>query len=285
MSLPLEFIETELGSRISRSVQLGGGDFAESFRLELVDGRELFVKTHSNPPPGFFSTEAAGLSWLAQSAVNVPEVLLVSDEPPVLALEWIEPGLMTVHSDRTLGVELAELHQQTFAGFGRPDLKTTGSLALPNTSHSRWSDFYASCRLLPLASIAFDRQVLQPATIHGVEMIAGNLSAFAAADEPPSLLHGDLWAGNRLVDQQGRSWLIDPAAHGGHREFDIAMMHLFGGYGEECFESYNDAYPLQADWQQRIPLHQLAPLLVHAIKFGGHYVAAVERIVGKFATV
>ena len=90
-------------------------------------------------------------------------------------------------------------------------------------------------------------------------------------------LHGDLWAGNRLVDDAGRSWLIDPAAHGGHREFDLAMMRLFGGYGPDCFGAYEDDHPLADGWERRVPLHQLAPLVVHAIKFGGGYAGATER--------
>ena len=98
-------------------------------------------------------------------------------------------------------------------------------------------------------------------------------------DEPASLLHGDLWAGNRLVDRQGESWLIDPAAHHGHREFDLAMMRLFGGYTDQCFAAYDECYPLQAGWAERVLLHQLAPLLVHAIKFGGSYVGAVDQAV------
>jgi len=96
-------------------------------------------------------------------------------------------------------------------------------------------------------------------------------------------LHGDLWAGNRLIDQQGQSWLIDPAAHGGHREFDLSMMQLFGGFGSEVMSAYQEIYPLTPGWRDRIPLQQLAPLIVHAIKFGGHYVDAVDSAVRKFS--
>ena len=97
----------------------------------------------------------------------------------------------------------------------------------------------------------------------------------------PARLHGDLWAGNRLIGAGGISWLIDPASHGGHREFDLAMMRLFGGYDQDFFDAYNEAYPLSDGWQQRIPLHQLAPLIVHAIKFGGGYLQATQNAVAK----
>ena len=109
--------------------------------------------------------------------------------------------------------------------------------------------------------------------------LCDRLHEVAPPDAKPSLVHGDLWAGNRITNRSGISWLIDPAAHGNHREFDLAMMRLFGGYESSCFEAYNEVYPLDAGWQQRIPLMQLAPLIVHAIKFGGHYAAAADDAV------
>jgi hypothetical protein len=129
-----------------------------------------------------------------------------------------------------------------------------------------------------------DRQVFAsrradwpPATLDSVALVAGRLAEFGVPDEAPARLHGDLWAGNRLTDTRGRSWLIDPAAHGGHREFDLAMMRLFGGFDRECFDAYDAAFPLAEGWQRRVPVHQLAPLLVHAIEFGGGYGDGVAR--------
>ncbi|MGB5759797.1 MAG: fructosamine kinase family protein, partial [Acidimicrobiales bacterium] len=107
----------------------------------------------------------------------------------------------------------------------------------------------------------------------------GRLDRLGVPEEPPARLHGDLWAGNRLVDGDGRSWLIDPACHGGHREFDLAMMRLFGGFDETCHRAYHDHSPLAAGWRERVALHQIAPLVVHAIKFGGGYrAAAIDAI-------
>jgi fructosamine-3-kinase len=114
-----------------------------------------------------------------------------------------------------------------------------------------------------------------------LERVAGSLDRFDTG-EAPARLHGDLWAGNRLVDATGRSWLIDPAAHGGHREFDLAMMRLFGGFSSECFEAYETRHPLSPNWQERVPLHQIAPLVVHAIKFGGGYVAAATAAIAHY---
>jgi fructosamine-3-kinase len=128
-----------------------------------------------------------------------------------------------------------------------------------------------------LAALGRDSGTLGDSTVLRLEAVAHRLAALGVPDEPPARLHGDLWAGNRLVDSGGHSWLVDPAAHGGHREFDLAMMWLFGGFDEDCFAAYDDTSPLAAGWRNRVPLHQLAPLAVHAIKFGGGYEAATGR--------
>jgi len=277
-----ESLEEVIGVKVRSRQQLGGGDFAASYMADLMDGERIFVKTHDNPPANFFSTEAAGLQWLRESGtVSIPEVLASSDEPPFLALEWIEPGQMhhDDSNDRSLGAALAELHRKPCNIFGRSDNRTTGSLGLPNNPRVVWAEFYASQRLQPLAVIARERKALSENDCSALEKIADNLHVAVIADDNASLLHGDLWAGNRLVDNGGQSWLIDPAAHGGHREFDLAMMQLFGGYSTDCFAAYHETFPLQAGYKERVPLHQLAPLTVHAIKFGSSYKSAVRQAI------
>ena len=123
--------------------------------------------------------------------------------------------------------------------------------------------------------------MLAPSTIATLERLAGRLDAFDTG-EAPARLHGDLWAGNRLVDLEGRSWLIDPAAHGGHREFDLAMMRLFGGFSSDCFAAYAEAFPLEPGWEDRVALQQIAPLVVHAIKFGGGYVGSATAAIAQY---
>jgi fructosamine-3-kinase len=246
-------------------------------------GALVFVKTHENPPPNHFSTESRGLCWLKESeSVAIPSVLGVSDDPPYLALEWIDEGARVGGSESTLGASLATLHQFPCACFGREDKRTTGSLGLPNAPCDSWAEFYSTQRLLPLARIASDRRALSETMIQRIESLAGRLGEFSELNVEPSRLHGDLWAGNRLVDWQGVNWLIDPACHGGHREFDLAMMQLFGGYGQRCFDVYQEHIPLSVGWQDRIQLHQLAPLIVHAIKFGRSYVAPTDEALSKY---
>ena len=279
-----------LGVEVRQASQLGGGDVAESYRCDLADGRTVFAKTHRAPPPGFFTTEAAGLTWLREPGViPVPEVLAVSDgdgrRSPMLVLEWIEEGRSGPRTEADLGRGLARLHRSGAACFGREDRRTTGSRALPNDPCDTWVEFFAERRLRPLARLARDGDALPDRTLADLDRVIARLAELGGPPEPPARLHGDLWAGNRLVDRDGRSWLIDPAAHGGHREFDLAMMRLFGGYDRECFAAYAEELPLADGWEERVPLHQLAPLTVHAIKFGGGYAAATQRALDAVLTV
>jgi len=265
---------------------VSGGDFATAYRVELADRERVFVKTHNDPPENFFSTEAAGLEWLRDTGtVNVPQVLAFSDEPAYLALEWIDEGRGTKSSDESLGQALAALHQCGQPSFGRQDRRTTGSLAMPNEPKTGWAEFYATQRLQPLIKIAEQRSALSKAQCTALQTIADNLSAVTIASDEPSLLHGDLWAGNRIVDRSGISWLIDPAAHRGHREFDLSMMQLFGGYSDVCFHAYHEVFPITPDFESRIALHQLAPLLVHLVKFGDSYKSGVLNAIKRSRTL
>jgi len=251
---------------------------AEAYCVTLDNGERLFAKTHRRAPTGFFLTEASGLAWLREPrAVQIPQVLAVSDDPAFLLLEWIEPGQAHPSTDHELGLELADLHQSGAPCFGREDRRTTGSRSLPNEPYPTWAQHFQANRLEPLIALAAGENALPSATLRMLEDVGARLDDFQSVDEPPARLHGDLWAGNRLVDATGKSWLIDPAAHGGHREFDLAMMRLFGGYSEACFSAYQEAFPLSEGWERRISLHQLAPLVVHAIKFGGGYAEATRQ--------
>lgn len=280
----VEAVSQDLGVEATAVTRIGGGDVAESVRIDLVTGGAVFAKTHASPPAGFFTTEAWGLRWLRDAAaLPVPEVLAVSDAAPArLVLAWIDEGRgpgrppagFREDTEAAFGRGLAVLHRAGAPTFGREDRRTTGSRALPNEPCRTWVEFYATQRLLPLARLARDGRALPEDVVADLERLAGRLEAVAGPVEPPARLHGDLWAGNRLVDAEGRSWLVDPAAHGGHREFDLAMMALFGGFGPACWEGYDDVFALAPGWRERVPLHQVAPLVVHAVKFGGGYVGA-----------
>lgn len=286
-----DLVADMLGVDVVSLDPLAGGDNAAVFRAALGDGRLVAVKTDRPGVPAMdHDTEARGLSWLRDSAtVRVPEVLGVAaagpDRPGVLVLEWIEEAVgrgPAPSGEDAFGRDLAALHRSGAPCFGREDRRSTGSRQLPNEPCATWAEFQRSQRLVPLARLARDTGALDVATVRGLESIAERLEELGGAPEPPARLHGDLWAGNRLVDRSGHSWLIDPAAHGGHREFDLAMMRLFGGFDERCFTAYAEVAPLDAGWRERVSLHQLAPLTVHAVKFGGGYAAATRRAVDEY---
>ncbi|HTA35849.1 MAG TPA: fructosamine kinase family protein [Solirubrobacteraceae bacterium] len=275
MSLPA-------GVRNLRAVP--GGDVNEAFRVVLADGREAFVKTRADAPPGEYAAEAAGLEWLADAnALRVPRVLDVSDEH--LALEWIEPGRLSVGGAEELGHGLASVHAAGAPRFGRfdgtSDAGWLGSLRVSNAPSESWSEFYAERRLRPLNRLAAERGLLSRSGASALDRVCDRIEQLCGPPEPPARLHGDLWSGNVLADRDGRPWLIDAAAYGGHREVDLAMLALFGA-PPGTPEAYRERAPLADGWEQRVGLYQLLPLLVHALLFGGGYVASVERTAARY---
>ena len=265
-----------------------GGDTAAAFRVELASGRLLFAKTHAAPPAGFFTTEATGLAWLRDSgAVRVPEVLAVSDgsddEPAFLALEWIEQGRR--EPSRTSSSSGGDLARSTMPGapsFGREDRRTTGSLGLPNDPCDTWSEFVGQRRFLPLARIARDRRSLPLDVIDRLETLATTLDRFDDR-RPPARLHGDLWAGNRVVDDDGveladrpRRARRPPRVRPGD-DATVRRLRM-----RDVFDGYESVHPLADGWRDRVDLHQIAPLVVHAIKFGGHYVPAATAAIDRY---
>jgi fructosamine-3-kinase len=225
-----------------------------------------------------FAAEASGLRWLAEAdAVPVPEVLAVTEA--ALVISMIPPGHASASAAFGFGVALARLHAAGAAGFGAPWPGVIASLPLDNTPLAGppdWPRWYASRRLLPYLRMAVDAGALGRQDARLVEAVTDRIGSLAGPAEPPSRIHGDCWAGN-LLWSGDQGWLIDPAAHGGHRETDLAMLALFGAPElDRILAGYNDTVPLAAGWRDRIPLHQLHPLLVHACLFGASYAEAVR---------
>ena len=255
---------------------LSGGDTAAAYRLETSDG-PLFAKTMLHAPAGVLKLEAAGLEALRSAAppeVSVPRVIRVTDQG--LVLEWIDEsyGAGGPATEVECGSGLAQIHRAEAPHVGGldPELpQRIGSFPVDLTPTDDWADFLLTRRIEPLLREAIDAGHLDPAASSALAELAPRAAELAGPVEPPSLLHGDLWAGNRVVDSNGHNWLIDPSSFYGHREYDLAMMLLFGGFGEACFEAYEDVYPLADGWRERVPWYQLPPLLVHAIRFGGGY--------------
>jgi fructosamine-3-kinase len=253
-----------LTGRVVHSVTPAGGRYCQ---VEFADGSLAFAKTGS---PGF-AAEANGLRWLAAAdAVPVPEVLAVDDD--LLVISFIPTSAPSAAAARRLGTELAVMHRAGAASFGADWPGYIASLPLSNTAGSEWPAWYATHRLAPFLRTAFDSGALSAADVSVVEAVMARIDVPA---EPVSRIHGDLWSGNVLWSGD-RAWLIDPAAHGGHRETDLAMLALFGvPYLDSIIAGYQEVAPLAEGWQRRVALHQLHPLLVHACLFGGSYREAV----------
>ena len=255
------------------------GGVCSASRLTLDDGSSLFAKTWpSGPAPaGMFEVEAAGLAWLREAeAVPVPEVLVAL--PDLLAMEWVEPGPPSRQAAERFGRELAALHRSGSDAFGFPRAGYIGPLPLDNTPSDDWASWFAERRLAPYLEISADRGALTDSDITVVEEIIDTIDRYGG-NEPPARIHGDLWPGNLLWAADGRAWLVDPAAHGGHRETDLATLALFGGveHLNTILDAYHETWPLADGWRARIPLHQLHLLLVHTAAFGSGYRDAVRN--------
>ena len=256
-------------------------------QLDLADGTQAFVKTRDDAERDEFSSEAASLRWLAEGEVRVPEVLAVGEDPPFLALQFVPEGRLDERGAERFGRGLAKLHalgaeaHGWLPGGGLRQL--LGALALDAHPADSWASVYAEQRLLPLTRIASDSGSLGYAAAGAVVAVCDRIEELAGPPEPPARLHGDLWSGNLHADVDGNAWLIDPTAHGGHREMDLAMLRLFSApFSERIFTAYAEAAPLAEGHAERVPLWQLQPLLVHAALFGGHYGESVERAARRY---
>jgi fructosamine-3-kinase len=271
-----EEIERATGQRVMGVWRVGGGCINDGWRVGLDGGATAFVKTRQDVPPDEYENEAAALRWLAEpQAVNVPRVIGVSKQ--VLAIEWIDEGALSAEGAEALGRGLAQMHAAGAETFGGPSPLRIGRLELPNDPLDDWPAFYAKRRLLPLVDS------VSASGAAAVERVCERIEELAGPPEPPARLHGDLWGGNVLADMEGRGWLIDPIAYGGHREVDLAMLRLFGAPSPRILDAYGEAAPLADGHEDRVGLWQLFPLLVHAALFGGHYRSSAEQMAHRYA--
>lgn len=261
---------------------LHGGDI-HSVRLEESGNVKRVVKWNTaGMPSDVFEKEADGLRALGMSFPHVPRVLDVGEEGGMafLALEYISVGRAS-HSD-SFGMELAALHRASHNAYGWEMDNYIGRLSQRNAFNPSWSEFYVLYRLEPMIETLRNQSSFSSAEVRLASKVFHRMEELFPV-EKPSLLHGDLWSGNALVDARGASWLIDPAVYYGHREMDLAMMRLFGGFSEEVFHAYQSEWPLMPEWEGRVRLCQLYPVLVHAVLFGGHYVSESVSILKHYA--
>jgi len=272
-----KIIREELNSNIKKLNQLGGGSINSVFLCELENSKVVLKVNNSLKFPGMFENEKRGLLQLNKSGVKIPKVIFlrVKDNLACLALEYIPNG--NCGNWELFGEKLAILHSNKNEFFGLDYDNYIGSLKQINKNEDDWKDFYSNQRILHLTKLAFNRELLSKTDLKQLEELCLKLDTYIPFTEP-SLIHGDLWSGNLIFDEQGRPVFIDPAIYYGHPEMDWAMLSLFGNYPETAMKSYCNIIPLEKNYIEREKIYQLYPLLVHLILFGRSYYRNISEI-------
>ena len=262
---------------------VAGGDINETSILLLEDGTKLFCKENRRFPLSFFQAEAAGLQALAIAdvlPVPTPLALGASGRGSFLLMECLEAGRPGPDFWAELGEKLALLHRAECARFtqqGKPygfvRDNYIGATRQENACSASWTAFFRDRRLIPQLQQA--RDYFSEAEKKRFLWLLDHLDRFLAEPSGPSLLHGDLWAGNVFCDRKGKPWLVDPAVYFGHRETDLAMTELFGVFHERFYASYRNVFPLDSGYRDRVPVYNLYHLLNHLNLFGGSYLGSV----------
>ena len=263
---------------------VGGGCIHHATRLE-TDRGDYFLKYNQPREVENFRAEARGLELLASTGeLTVPEVIAVGDngEKSYILMEFLDAAPRANDFWQAFGRGLAALHRHTRDRFGLDHNNYIGRLPQRNNPHSDWIDFFVEERLEFQLELAEASGVAPRDLRPAFERLYPRLRDLIPY-EPPSLLHGDLWSGNFLVGPQGQACIVDPAVYYGHREAEIAFTRLFGGYSPTFYQAYNEAWPLQTGWENRVPLLNLYPLMVHLNLFGRGYLPDIQAILTKFA--
>ena len=278
IALELERENIFISSNAISITETTQSSFCRTWKLDVSHGKSLFLKA-GKVPGDFFAAETKGLRLLADRGLLCPEVVFYSEN--MLLLDFQKSIPESSQSFITAAIQLAKLHQTTAEKYGLDFNNYIGSLPQCNDYCQTFDEFYSLRRILPLSKQAFDSGLLSTTDLRGIEALLGKLNDLVP-HEPPALIHGDLWQGNVLHTSKGPVF-IDPAPAFAHRESDLAMTLLFGGFSQMFYDVYSDHFPLIPGWRQRMPVFQLYPLLVHVLLFGGSYTAQVRSIVRSFA--
>ena len=263
---------------------LSGGCINQAFKLHTNTG-DYFIKWNdAQAYPGMFEAEAKGLQLLSEArCIAIPDVLHegLAATDSFLLLSYVEEGNKAPGFWDRFGTSLARLHQNSHSHFGLDHANYIGSLPQSNRPQELWTDFFVLERLEPQLQQAVDNGVLSTYEVRRFQLLFEKLEDLVPK-EVPALLHGDLWSGNFLVNHLGAPVLIDPAVYYGHREMDLAMTRLFGGFSPDFYHAYQQAFPPEKGWEERMDLCNLYPLLVHVNLFGGGYAGQVSAILKYF---
>jgi protein-ribulosamine 3-kinase len=269
---------------IKNSSPLSGGSINNAYRLETNAGAFFMKYNRASAYPGMFQQEARGLELLLKAkAIRVPEVIAYGEagNDTFILLEYLNSSVKKNHFWEDFAHNLAALHKNTSDQFGLDHDNYIGSLKQFNDVKDRWVDFFIVQRLLVQMDLAGNSGLLPASTRQAFERLFKRLDEIFPQEEP-SLIHGDLWGGNFMVDEKGEAAIIDPAVYYGFREMDIGMSQLFGGFDSAFYTAYNNAWPMEAGWRERIDICNLYPLMVHVNLFGTGYLNSVNTILQRF---
>ncbi len=272
-----------LGS-VKHTAPVSGGCINTCLKLKTTTGTYFLKYNNANTYPGMMAAEVHGLQLLRNTqTIGIPKVLvqLAYKGIDFLLLEWIEPATEKTDYWELFGQALAALHKNTAPYFGLEANNYIGSLPQDNTPTQNGTQFFIDNRLQPQLQIAIDSKQLPRSAINQFEILYSKLPNLIP-NEPPALLHGDLWEGNYLTGPNGEAWLVDPSVQYGFREAEIAYTKLFGPFNYRFYDAYNAAFPLKGGFIERADLYNLYPLLVHVNLFGGGYANQVMATLYKY---
>lgn len=279
-------LENQYELRIENEQSVSGGSINRAHKLQTNRGT-LFLKWNQTAPDDFFEVEARGLKLLGSAGTDlrVPNVITShssdSSMPGFLLMEFIREGSGDSSDSFTFGAELAKLHNAKGNQFGLSYDNYIGSLPQKNGEYDDWTSFFVDKRINPQLKMAIDSGKLSQSLLSNWKRLMNQLEDLVPPTEP-SLIHGDLWGGNYLFDENGTGVLIDPAVYYGHPEMDLAFTKMFGGFSPSFYEGYDSVSPLEDGFPGRVPIYNMYPLLVHVNLFGGHYASQFERFIQKF---
>jgi len=283
-------LEENLSSRYKHPVALrssysvSGGCINQTEKITTSEGVFFLKWNNAFKYPGMFEAEAKGLKLLKNTGeIFIPEVIssFLVDKYSFLLLEFVNQVDKIKNFWEDFGISLARLHKHSSDYFGLDHDNYIGSLPQNNQKHSDWISFFIEERLEKQIRLARDAGKISANSVNRFEHLFKVLPEIFP-EESPALLHGDLWNGNFMVSPQGKACIFDPAVYFGHREMDLAMSKLFGGFSPVFYEAYQQQYPLEKGWQNRLDICNLYPLMVHVNLFGESYINSVESILRKF---
>jgi protein-ribulosamine 3-kinase len=264
---------------------VSGGSINQTYRLDLGE-HSFFCKVNSASKfPHLFQKEKEGLELIArQEIIKTPEVIACFEEAgyQFLLLEWIREGARTAAFWKKFGEQLATLHKVTHEHFGYTGNNYMGSVPQSNRPTDNWADFFILERIEPLLKQCGDKQLLPTAYRSGIEKLYPLLPGIFSDEIKPSLLHGDLWSGNFICDENSEPVLIDPAVYFGHPSVDLSMTTLFGGFSQDFYQAYNDHFSFPSNYKEQWDVCLLYPLLIHLFLFGKSYLPAIGQIINRF---